>query len=102
MEGGEVGSRGLLNDPILNLNNADLKELTHSHPDGIDYPSGRVPEGVNESRGGDIGFGKMVERRSPGVKFNIYTPSNRKYTPYTTSDKLPEMEPIIITPRGNK
>jgi hypothetical protein len=101
--GGNVGSRGLLDDPILNLNASDLVESDHSHPGGIHYPSGRVPEGVDVDRGGDISDAKRVEKRSPNVKFNIYTPSDKKYTPYKSSDKEPDEPPVIITaPRRKK
>jgi RHS repeat-associated protein len=103
MAGGEVGARGLLDDPILNLPASGLVELDHSHPLGIHNPSGLVPEGVNESNGGDIEFGKRVEKRSPNVKYNIYTPTDNQYTPYKSSDRKPDEAPVIITaPRRKK
>jgi RHS repeat-associated protein len=99
----EVGSRGLEDDPILNLNLSDLVEQDHSHPGGIHYPSGRVPEGVDDKPTADIGMAKRTEKRAPNVKFNIYTPSDKKYTPYTSSDHTPEETPVIITaPRRKK
>jgi len=104
MAGGEVGSTGLMGDPILNLNASNLVEDDHSHPGGIRYPSGRVPEGASaEGREGDIQAAAQTEKRSPNVKFNVYTPSDKKYTPYKGSDTLPSETPVIITaPRRKK
>src|SRR5690606_23189724 len=34
MEGGEAGSIGILNDPLLNIDIGALKEFSHSHPGG--------------------------------------------------------------------
>ena len=60
-------------------------------------------EGVDADREGDIAVAKREEKRSPKVKFNIYTPSDHKYTPYSSSTNEPDSQPVIITaPRRKK
>jgi RHS repeat-associated protein len=101
---GEIGSKGLLGDPVLKLPNSTLTELDHSHPLGIKYPSGLEPAGVNnDDDQGDIQFAKKVLKGSPNVKFSIYTPNDRQYTPYNSTDTKPDEPPVIITaPRRKK
>ncbi|HEY4194809.1 MAG TPA: hypothetical protein VGM63_04695, partial [Mucilaginibacter sp.] len=67
-------------------------------------PSGRVPEGASaEGREGDIQAAARTEKRSPNVKFSIYTPSDKTYTPYKSSDTEPDLPPVILSiPRKKK
>jgi RHS repeat-associated core domain len=102
MRGGEVGSKGILQDPILGLNITSLIEQNHSHPDGINYPSGRTPDGIDVSRNGDIAWAKLLLKRAPDVKFNIYTPNDKKYTPYKSTDRAPALPEVIVTPPRRK
>jgi hypothetical protein len=60
-------------------------------------PSGLAPAGLNVNRGGDMEAARAVVGDSPHANFNIYTPSDGKYTPYSSTDTELESEPIIIT-----
>jgi hypothetical protein len=102
MATGNVGSTGLLDDPILKLNTSNLIEDDHSHPGGIHYPSGRNPEGINVNRNGDVQVAKGLEQQNPNIKFNIYTPSDKAYTPYSGSSAAPDEQPVIVTPHKKK
>lgn len=79
--GRELGGTGIITN-VPGLAQKNVTEHDHSHPGGIDYPSGMVPEGM-ESTSGDVASAKAQERRFPNsnIKFNIYTPSNGKYHP---------------------
>jgi RHS repeat-associated protein len=70
----------------------------HSHPDGVTYPSGRVPEGSNIDRGADIGVAKKLNAMYPGhtINYSIYTPTNGQYTPYTAETYMPDLPEIRI------
>lgn len=95
----EVGGTGIKTIAGLNVTLENVKEHTHSHPAGIEYPSGRPEAGSNEKAGADVLVAQIHERRNPSVKFYIYTPLNKKYTGYsgaTTREPLPE---IIVTPK---
>jgi RHS repeat-associated protein len=96
MDQGNVGPTGLLDDPILNLKVSDLTEMDHSHPLGIKYPSGRNIEGVDENREGDIQVAQKYEKINPNIKFSIYTPNDKQYTPYTGSERAPNLEPVQV------
>ncbi|WP_307384502.1 JAB-like toxin 1 domain-containing protein [Chitinophaga terrae (ex Kim and Jung 2007)] len=97
---GNQGSFGLFFDKSLNIT-SPLVEQDHSHPGGVHEPSGRVPEGSTESRGGDIANAKYLDRMYPGstIKYNIYTPSDGRMTPYTSKTSMPPLPEIIIRPQ---
>jgi hypothetical protein len=81
-----------------------LVESTHSHPMGVTSPSGLTPEGDNTNRGGDMSVTRLFEGRyyTP-INYNIYTPSNGKYTPYSSKSKMENLMEVIITaPRRRK
>jgi hypothetical protein len=96
------GLSAVLYDPVLKLNPANLIEQDHSHPDGIHYPSGRNVEGMDLDRQGDVQNAKSLEKIAPNIKFNIYTPSDGVYTPYSGSTHQPNLPAIIVTPKLKK
>lgn len=90
----EVGGRGILaRDP--SLLDKDMTIKNHSHPDGIDYPSLET---------GDVGVAKFLEQLYPNSKisFNIYTPSNGKYHPYTSDTKRTGDLPEFVVPPAKR
>jgi RHS repeat-associated protein len=99
LPGTEPGSNGILTNTKLNLGGAKLIEADHSHPGGVQYPSGRMAKGVTGVPG-DITNSRWVESLYPGqhIRFNIYTPSDGKFTPYnsSTEDVLKE---VFVTPK---
>jgi RHS repeat-associated protein len=100
--GSEIGSKGVLNSK---LDNSFLLNHTHSHPRGINFPSGRPLEGYeSESKTGDIPFAKSIERKYPNhnIIWSIYTPSNGQYTRFTSKDKQPYLQEVIIESRPRK
>lgn len=100
--GREVGSEGILMlAPLLGFSVGNITEQDHSHPEGVTYPSGAPIKGDNNPTL-DVGIAQRLERINPNIKFNIYTPSNNSYTPYsgsTTRDPLPE---IVLPPAKRK
>lgn len=101
--GRDIGGTGILYD-VPGILKKDLVEKNHSHPGGIDYPSGRVLQG-QISKSGDIGNAIVTEKRFPNstIRFNIYTPSNGQYHPYKSTDTEPDLPEIIIqSPRKKK
>jgi RHS repeat-associated protein len=93
----------LLQGKIPGESISNLVQEDHSHPGGVHYPSGLAPAGMNVNRGGDINVAKRILKYSPSAKFDIYTPSDGKYTPYHSTDTEPDLEPVIITaPRHRK
>ncbi len=82
----------------MNMLTPRLVESTHSHPMGVTNPSGLTSEGDNTNRGGDMSVTRLFESRyyTP-INYNIYTPSNRKYTPYSSKSKMENLMEIIIT-----
>jgi len=104
-ETAEYGGTEIMLDKALNLQSKILIESDHSYPGGIEYPSGRLPQGEKGSRGGDIAVSKWLDKKFPTheIKYNIYTPSNGKYTRYTSDTFIPLLPEIIIrAPRKNK
>ena len=75
---GEAGANAYIKNNKIDP--STLLEYNHSHPDGETYPSGRVPQGVDIDRGGDISIAKKLEFSFPNIKFSIYTPLDGKYT----------------------
>ena len=104
LETREAGGISLLSDKNLNLTSGNLLEFDHSHPVGPNYPSGRVPEGVPGDNGGDIHAAKFINRLFPSshIQYNIYTPSDERFTPYDSEThgetELPELR---ISPPKN-
>lgn len=98
-EFGDPSTNAILFDPSLNLASKDLTEYDHSHPGGIHYPSGRPLEGENSRNCCDIGVAERTNKQFPGsnIKYNIYTPSDGQFTPYTTDSKRPGLPVLIIT-----
>jgi RHS repeat-associated protein len=92
----ELGAKALLLSGKYGSNS--ITEYDHSHPGGIHYPSGR------SSGSGDVQFAKYMEGKNHGdpIMFNIYTPSDGQYSPYTSSSKEPDMEPVIIKTKAKK
>jgi len=98
----EVGSKGILDGKY---DKSGLTNLTHSHPGGINFPSGRPLEGYeSESKAGDIPFAKAIERRfsNQNIIWSIYTPSDGKYTRYKSSDKQPALQEVIMQSHRRK
>lgn len=102
-KGRELGGSGILKK-IPGLTDKDMTERNHSHPDGIDYPSGRVNEGQTGHNGGDIGVAQILEQQFPNsnISFNIYTPSDGKYHPYTSNTKRPNLPEVVLPPARKK
>jgi len=98
----ELGSTGILND-IPGILEKSMTESNHSHPYGIEYPSGRMPEGEISTRG-DIAVANLLEKRFPSstIKFNIYTPNNGEYHPYTSRTFDPGLPEVIIPAKRNR
>lgn len=85
-------------DPSTGHTIKDVVGQDHSHPAGIQSPSGTVLEGMSpDDETGDIANARLIHSQNPNVIFNIYTPSNGKYTPYDENTKTPTMPEIIIT-----
>ncbi len=82
----------------MNMLTPRLVESTHSHPFGISSPSGLTIEGDNTDRRGDMSVTRIFESKyfTP-IKYNIYTPSDGKYTPYSSKSKMPNLMEVIIT-----
>jgi RHS repeat-associated protein len=106
--GGEGFAQLLLKGNIMGESASKVLEFTHSHPNGPDgipvhYPSGLAPAGMNVNRGGDMEVARRFVKYSPSAQFNIYTPSDGKYTPYHSTDTEPDLAPVIVTfPRRKK
>jgi RHS repeat-associated protein len=67
-----------------------LREINHSHPGNVDYPSGSFDyKGKKTGEWGDVGFAKWNNAIfGSKVKFNIFTPKDGKYIPYSAKSKL--------------
>ncbi len=98
LHGGEAGNGDLLTSSTSKFRGMELDSHTHSHPDGITYPSGRVPEGSNQDNGGDIKAAKIINSMYTGhtVHYSIFTPSDGQYTPYSAETYQPDLPMIII------
>ncbi len=68
-ETGEYGGLSIFLDPVIKADPSKLVEFTHSHPDGITYPSGRG------DRSSDIAVANVMETFAPNVNSNIFTPA---------------------------
>lgn len=100
--GRDAGSTGIRQIKELGVGAKNMVELTHSHPLGIKVPSG-APTG-NEPPTGDVKIARGIGSVNPNVRFNIYTPSDGKYTPFSGSTKKEALPEFIITapPRKKK
>ena len=103
--GREAGSTAILmRAPLLGFSISNITEEDHSHPGGIHYPSGAPFKG-NKDATNDVGIAQNHQQINPNIRFNIYTPSDKTYTPYsgnTTRDPLPEIIiPIRKKPKIN-
>ena len=90
--GMEAGSTGILTNKDLIPNRNNVNEIDHSHPGGIKLPSGLEDPNAK----GDVQNAANVSKKSPNAKFNIYTPSDGAYHPYSGSTTRPDLEPVII------
>jgi RHS repeat-associated protein len=70
--GREVGITGLLQIEVLGVTVGKMREVTHSHPDGIKEPSGAPLVGTNEEPNSDVAIAFGRQRINPGIKFFIY------------------------------
>jgi RHS repeat-associated protein len=98
------GVEGLFEtDKSVKFGYKDLVEFDHSHPGGVQYPSGRVNNAESlEHESGDIQNARLIHSKNPNVRFNIYTGTNGEYTPYDENTKRPDLPEIIITiPKKN-
>jgi hypothetical protein len=101
--GGEGFAQLLLKGNVPGESASNILEFTHSHPDGVHYPSGLAPSGTNVNRGGDMNAVRQFVKYSPSAQFNIYTPNDGQYTPYHSTDTEPDLAPVIVTfPRRKK
>jgi RHS repeat-associated protein len=96
--GREAGITGLLQIEGLGVTVGNMKEVTHSHPDGIKEPSGAPLVGTNEKPNSDVAQAFGRQRINPGIKFFIYTPSDNSYTPYNGNTKREALPEVIIRP----